>query len=290
LIVSGIQINSNDKNNENQKKVLYLLDQALDTRPDIIVLPEYTNYMGPLDNAYSNALSHNSIWHKQLSGFARINKIGLLAGLLLKTNNKKAASTVVYFDTEGVCHSVYEKLHLFDAHLDNNVNIRESDFLAAGTRVGIVSINKVTCGVALCYDLRFPELFRRLAVKNARIIFVPAAFTQTTGEAHWEILIRARAIENQVFIIAINQVGEYYNGNISYGMSMIVDPWGRVLVRAPAYGEDSVPNGIVPVKSPAYRERPGELIISAPLDLSYQDKVRQNLPCLSHRREDLFSF
>lgn len=273
MVIAGIQINSNNKNEENLKKIFYLLEKALDIGPDIIVLPEYTNYMGPLDGAYTHALPKKSIWHKQLSGFAKINKVGIIIGLLLKTKDKKTASSVLYFDKEGIYRNVYQKIHLFDVNLDNKVTIRESEFLNPGNGLEVLTINKISCGFALCYDLRFPEFFRRLVIKNARIIFVPAAFTDITGKAHWEILVRARAIENQVFIIAVNQVGEYIKGKTSYGMSMIVDPWGTVLARAPASGET----------------RGGD-IISATLDFSYQDRVRQDLPCLSHRREDLFRF
>lgn len=271
MVVAGIQINSNNKSEENLKKVFYLLEKALDFKPDIIVLPEYTNYLGPLYKAYTHALSKNSIWHKQLSGFAKINNVGLIIGLLVKTEDDKAASSILYFNKEGMCKNICQKLHLFDVHLNNEINIMESEFLSRGMKPGLVMINKTTCGFALCYDLRFPELFRRLAVKNARIIFVPAAFTHITGKAHWEILVRARAIENQVFMIAVNQVGEYIKGKSSYGMSMIVDPWGKILTSAPVYGNNQ-----------------SEAVISATLDFSYQDRVRQSLPCLSHRREDLF--
>ncbi|MBN2534448.1 MAG: hypothetical protein JXB88_16305 [Spirochaetales bacterium] len=271
MIIAGIQINSNNRSEENLKKVFYLLEKAMDMEPDIIVLPEYTNYIGPLDKAYSSGLTKTSIWHKQLSGFAKINNVGIIAGLLLKAKDKKVSSSVLYFDKEGTWRDVYQKLHLFDAVLDNKVNVRESEFLSPGPGLEVFTINKIPCGFAVCYDLRFPELFRRFTLQKARIIFVPAAFTHTTGKAHWEILVRARAIENQVFIIAINQVGEHIKGKISYGMSMIVDPWGTILARAPAAGEDGQ-----------------ETIITATLDFPYQDSVRENMPCLSHRREDLF--
>jgi deaminated glutathione amidase len=271
LIVTAIQINSNNNSNENLKKVCSLLEGALDTGPDIIVLPEYINYMGPLDTCSSHALPEKSIWHERLSRFAQQNRVGIIAGLLMKTKNNKASSAVLYVDKDGNPLEIYKKLHLFDINLDNHMTIRESDFLIPGTDPALITIGQVSCGFALCYDLRFPELFRRMTIKNARIIFLPAAFTNTTGKAHWEILVRARAIENQVFVVAVNQTGKYPAGNISYGMSMIVDPWGTILAKAPAYDES-----------------PGETIISANLNFSYQDKVRQNMPCLSHRREDLF--
>jgi len=271
LVVAAIQINSNNNSKENLKKVLYFMDMALDVNPDIIVLPEYTNYMGPLDKALPHGLSKKSMWHKTLSGFAKMNNTGLVVGLLLKADNGKASSSVLYFNKKGICRSSYQKLHLFDVNLEDTVVFRESDYLSPGSDPGIFSIDKLTCGVALCYDLRFPELFRDLVAKNARVIFLPAAFTDVTGEAHWEILVRARAIENQVYMIAVNQVGNFMKEKASYGMSMIVDPWGTVIAKAPGLQDDKC-----------------ETIISASLDFSYQDTVRKKLPCLSHIRKDIF--
>jgi predicted amidohydrolase len=151
---------------------------------------------------------------------------------------------------------------LFDVDLPDRVTIKESDAKAGGREVVWAETRFGTIGLTICYDLRFPELYRRLAFAGAKIITIPSAFTFPTGEAHWEVLLRARAIENQVFIIAPGQFGPNLHGFSDYGNSMIVDPWGRVLARA----SDQ------------------EGVVLAPLDIDYLDRVRRELPALSHAR------
>ncbi|MBN2442537.1 MAG: hypothetical protein JXJ04_14375 [Spirochaetales bacterium] len=271
MVIAGIQLNSTDNGEENLKKVFYFLERALKLRPDIIVLPEYTNYMGSLKSSFSHALPKTSEWYEKLSGFARINRVGLIIGLLLKGTDKKSTSSLVYFDNQGILRHTYNKLHLFDVVIDKKVSYCESAYLMPGNKPGMSVINEIPCGFALCYDLRFPEVFRFFSANKRRIIFLPSAFTETTGKDHWEVLVRARAIENQVFMIAINQVGIYDSDKASYGKSMIVDPWGTILAQAPGMEESE-----------------NECIISASPDFTMQDHVRKKIPCLLHRRRDLF--
>jgi predicted amidohydrolase len=160
--------------------------------------------------------------------------------------------------------AVYRKIHMFDVEV-GGVEYRESEHSEpAGEIVLSETANGVGLGLTICYDLRFPELYRILALRGARIVTVPANFTRVTGEAHWEVLLRARAIENQVFVIAPGQGRRPGPEGDSYGNSMIVDPWGEVLARAPAEGEH---------------------VISAELDLARLDEVREKLPSLANRVE-----
>jgi deaminated glutathione amidase len=271
LIVTGIQINSNAQCEENLSKVLLYLEKARASQPDIIVLPEYSNYMGPLENAYSHGLTDGSRWHRQLSHFAKQNKVGIIAGLLLRAGDHKSTSSLIFFNKHGIQQSIYTKLHLFDIQIDAQVTFNESTYLQPGKSPVITEIDGIPCGFAICYDLRFPGFFRYLSEQKVRVIFVPAAFTEKTGKAHWELLVRTRALENQVFVVAVNQVGTYAGDKASYGHSMIVDPWGAILARAPGNKNES-----------------GEGLFTASLDFSYQDTIREKLPCLSHRREDLW--
>jgi predicted amidohydrolase len=158
--------------------------------------------------------------------------------------------------------AVYRKIHLFDVDLPGRVTIKESDAKIPGTEVVTAATTLGAVGLTVCYDLRFPELYRRLAFAGARILTIPSAFTFPTGEAHWDVLIRARAIENQCYVIAPAQFGANVHGFSDYGNSMIVDPWGRVLARA----------------------SDNEGVVIAPIDMDYLERVRRELPSLAHAR------
>jgi predicted amidohydrolase len=178
-------------------------------------------------------------------------------------NSNKIYNTSVLFDPHGQELARYRKIHLFDATLPNGRSYRESDYVAPGAEIVTAKTEFGEVGLSVCYDLRFPELYRKLTNGGAtRLIFIPSNFTLMTGKDHWLPLLRARAIENQVYIIAPNQHGEKYGGRASYGKSAIIDPWGSVIALAP--------------------DR--EAVITAEIDFAYQDQVRAALPCLSHAR------
>ena len=158
----------------------------------------------------------------------------------------------------------YRKLHLFDVDVDGN-RYRESDTMSAGEDVVLTKLGDVPVGLTICYDLRFPELYRRLGAGGARVITAPSAFTFETGKDHWDLLVRTRAVENQVFVLAAAQVGSHPPGLACYGNAMIVDPWGTVLARAPE----------------------SEGVFVADLDFEHQDRIRASLPALSHRRTEI---
>jgi predicted amidohydrolase len=174
-------------------------------------------------------------------------------------------NTSIALSPEGEIVARYRKLHLFDVEVDGKV-YEESATVERGGDVVVANLGRAAVGLSICYDLRFPELYRRLAHRGARLVTVPAAFTAETGKDHWEVLLRARAIENQVFVLAAAQCGSHPPANACYGNAMVVDPWGVVLARA------------------GYREG----VVVADLDFGEQERVRRTLPALQHRREDLF--
>jgi len=204
-----------------------------------------------------------------LAQIARRHRLWLVGGSYLESapGQPRLFNTCLAFSPDGEIVARYRKLHLFDVEVDG-YSYRESATMAAGDETVATELCGVKVGLTICYDLRFPELYRHLAVGGARIITVPSAFTRETGKDHWEILLRSRALENQVFILAAAQVGNHPPGRACYGNALIADPWGVVLARA------------------GYQE----CVVTAELDLEYQEQVRKELPSLEHRRTDLFAF
>jgi deaminated glutathione amidase len=187
-----------------------------------------------------------------------------LAGSILEeiSNSERAYNTSLLFAPSGKQIARYRKIHLFDVDLPNGVSLRESQTRAHGESPEVVKTELGAMGLTVCYDVRFPELYRRLAEQGAELIFVPSAFTAYTGAAHWETLLRARAIENQAYIIAPDQFGKTANSFETHGHSMIIDPWGRIIAELP--------------------DGPG--VITATIDFDYLAKIRAELPALNHRR------
>lgn len=196
--------------------------------------------------------------------------IDLVAGSISERvpGEAKLRNTSVHVGPDGEMRAAYRKLHLFDVEVGGRT-YRESDAEQAGEEIVVSRLADGTCvGLTVCYDLRFPELHRALAVRGARILLVPSAFTRATTRAHWEVLLRARAIENACFVVAANQAGEHVEGLVSGGRSMIVDPWGEVLAAA---GEE------------------GEAVVTADLDPARVDEVRSRIPVLDHRRPEVYA-
>jgi predicted amidohydrolase len=177
-----------------------------------------------------------------------------------RERHEKLGNTSVHVGPDGELRAVYRKIHMFDVTVEGK-EYRESASQEAGTELVTSEAQGVPLGLTVCYDLRFPELYRILAVRAARVLILPAAFTKVTGAAHWDVLIRARAIENQAFVVAADQIGIHPPDNESFGGSQIVDPWGEVLARAPDE----------------------ECFVAAELDLDRQDEVRRSLPSLANR-------
>lgn len=236
--------------------------------PHIVVLPECCLLFGASDKAQlalAKKAANNNYLIKQLSDLAKTYEVTLVAGSMpvYQAETDKFANSSLIFSPQGELISSYQKLHLFDVEVDDSEkNYCESRFTQAGKQTVVTSTQGVNIGQTICYDLRFPELYRKLTVDGAQVITVPSAFTKVTGKAHWETLLRARAIENQVFIIAAGQQGIHQNGRETWGHSMIISPWGDVLT--------CLPEGVG--------------AISVEVDMAELDKVRQAIPVAKHNQ------
>jgi predicted amidohydrolase len=264
LRVAAVQLNATADQAVNLAVADRLTRAAASDGATLIVLPEKWTAMGAEDDlrAAAEPLDGAAIgWARSV---ARELGVDLVAGSILErvSGQDKLANTSVHVDPQGELKAVYRKVHMFDVEVGGR-SYRESELEQAGEEIVLSrTADGVDLGLSICYDLRFPELYRILAVRGARVIVVPAAFTLATTRDHWETLVRARAIENQAFVIAANQVGSHPAGQHSGGRSMIVDPWGVVLAQAP----DS------------------EAHIVAELDLDRQREIRASLPSLANRR------
>jgi predicted amidohydrolase len=262
--VAAVQLNSTADTAANLAAADRLTRAAAADGARLIVLPEKWTVIGTDEQLHAGAetLDGPAIFWARAT--ARELGVDLVAGSIAERlkGQEKLANTSVHVDPEGELRAVYRKVHMFDVEIDGRL-YRESDVERAGEEiVSSVTSEGVELGLAICYDLRFPELFRILAVRGARVIVLPSAFTLPTTRDHWETLIRARAIENQTFVIAANQVGPHPGGQRSGGRSMIVDPWGVVLAQAP--------------------DTEGYAV--AELDLAHQREIRGRLPSLANRR------
>jgi deaminated glutathione amidase len=230
----------------------------------VVALPEVFIWRGNKGEEIKSAEPIPGPTSQELANLARELGIYLLGGSILEevSGSEKAYNTSLLFGPQGNLLASYRKIHLFDVDLEQGVSVRESDTRAFGDTIVVAATELCPMGLTICYDIRFPELYRGLATQGAQLIFVPSAFTAYTGKAHWEPLLRARAIENQVYVIAPGQFGKSTKSFETHGHSMIVDPWGKIL------GE--LPDG------------PG--IVMAEIDLDYLAKIRAELPALKHVR------
>ena len=260
---ASIQLNSNPEKDRNLAIAGSLMHDAAADGANLIVLPEKFNVLGSPEELHAGAEPVPGQTTEWAGDLCRELDVWLVAGSIVERveGDDKLRNTSVLMGPDGAVHATYRKIHLFDVEVEGMV-YRESDAEAPGDEVVVADVDGVELGMAVCYDLRFPELFRIMAVRGARVVSLPAAFTVPTGRAHWEILLRARAIENQAFVIAAGQIGKHPPDHESYGHSMIVDPWGVVLAEAP----DEVG------------------FIAADLDLDAQRGVREKLPSLANRR------
>jgi predicted amidohydrolase len=260
---AAVQLNSTDQYDQNLEIAEELVRAAAADGSELVVLPEKWTVLGPPEALRSAAQPLDGPALRAASSWARELEIYLLAGSISESvrGQRKLANTSVLFGPDGSRRAVYRKIHMFDVDIEGT-SYRESEVEEPGDQIVVADAGGARVGLTVCYDLRFPELFRILALREARLITVPAAFTERTGRDHWEVLVRARAIENLVFVVAAGQIGAAPPHYKSFGRSMIVDPWGVVLTQAP----DT------------------ECFISADLDLSIQDEMRASLPSLQNRR------
>lgn len=248
---------------DNLHQVEQLMFQARDAQADLVLLPENFAFMGLHDTDklhIGEVYGQGSIQHK-ISQLAKLLGLWVIAGTIpLKSTGSKVRASCLVFDEQGKCAARYDKIHLFDVHVSSDESYQESSSIESGEDLVLIDTPIGKIGLTICYDLRFPELYQQLMFQGAQLFTIPSAFTAATGIAHWEVLLRARAIENLCYVLAANQGGIHENGRTTYGHSMIVDSWGNVLSH----------------------KKTGSGIVIADIDLKSQQQLRQKFPCLDH--------
>ena len=268
LKMAAVQMNSRDDKAVNLDAALGLIDRAAAAGARFVALPEVWTYLGPADGNRRHAEPIPGPTVELLAERARRHRIYLHAGSMyeLRAGESLVRNTTAVLAPDGQLIATYSKIHMFDVVLDGVASYEESATVAPGDELVTFDVDGVTVGLAICYDLRFPELFRILALRGADVIVLPAAFTMTTGKDHWEVLLRARAIENGVYMVAPAQIGQHPPGNWCYGRSLIVDPWGTVLATAPDL----------------------ETVVVADIDLDQVQRVRRQVPSLANRMPERY--
>ncbi|MHA6258868.1 carbon-nitrogen hydrolase family protein [Sporosarcina sp. CAU 1771] len=266
--IAVVQLNTRDDKQENLRKTATFIEQAAESGAELVSLPEYFNFMGPESEKPKNAEQIPSgETTTLLCGLAKKHGIYIHAGSILEEYTaEKSYNTSLMIGPDGEVLETYRKIHLFDIGIEGQATYKESDTVQSGDTPVFVDLPVGKAGLSICYDLRFPELFRNYALNGAKVLFIPAAFTLYTGMLHWEVLLRARAIENQCYVIAAGQFGTNQPGKACYGNSMIIDPWGTVIARSPE----------------------GEGFVIADIDGTTVEKARESIPCLNHRRPKVY--
>jgi omega-amidase len=256
-----------DNKDSNIKKALEMIKTAARNKSDIVILPEMFNC--PYDNSkfkrYAEEID-NSKTLKAISNVAEEFNIYIVAGSIPELDNNKLYNSSFIFNRNGEIIGSHRKMHLFDIDIPGKIIFKESETLSPGNQITVVDTEFCKIGVAICYDMRFPELLRVMTLKGAELVVIPGAFNMTTGPAHWETLVRARAIDNQLYVAAASPAKNKELSYVAYGNSMVADPWGEVLARASE----------------------NEEIIYTDINLSRVKEVREELPVLKNSRHDIY--
>ena len=262
--IAALQLTSGPDKAQNLATADRLVRRAAKAGASLVGLPENVAWMGPEEERAGAAEALGGPTLQRLAALAKELAITLLAGSVLETGapGGRLYNTSVLFGPSGETLGVYRKIHLFDVEVGDGASYRESAAVAPGSEVVVADAPLGRVGMSVCYDLRFPELYRQCAKEGAVLLTVPSAFTLITGKDHWEVLLRARAIENQAFVLAPAQWGRHSEKRQTYGHAMVVDPWGLVVAMA----------------------SDGEGFALAEVDLERLAQVRRSLPALSHRR------
>jgi predicted amidohydrolase len=268
LRVACVQLTSRADKAANIEKAEGLVARAAATGADVVLLPEKWNAIGDpevLHRAAETLGEGESV--EAMAGWAKQHGITLVGGSITerREGREKLSNTSLVFASDGSITGIYRKIHMFDVEVGGHV-YRESDAEEPGDEPVVVDVEGWPMGLTVCYDVRFPELYRILALHGAEVVTVPAHFTLYTGRDHWELLLRARAVENQYYVVAAAQIGETLPGRLSYGRSLIADPWGTVIACAPDE----------------------ETVISAELDRRRLEEVRAKLPSLASRQASAY--
>ena len=261
--VAVCQLNARDDRAQNLAVARDLLARAAAAGAELAVLPEYVDYLGPAESA-PKPEPIDGEFAEFFGAAARELGIWVHAGSFHEAgpDERRTYNTSLIFNPTGDLAATYRKIHLYDVEIPGRVSYKKSRSVAPGGETVVTEIAGVPTGLSICYDLRFPELYRRLAIDGAKMIVVPAAFMLHTGRDHWEVLLRARAIESQCYVVAAGQIGDHEPRRTCFGRSMIIDPWGTVVAQAP----DTVG------------------IVTAEIDLDRLDQIRTELPSLANRR------
>ena len=269
ITAAAIQMSSTPDKGENLEAAERLIRAAVASGAELVALPELWSCHG-LEQVYrENAEPVPGPTTEFLGALARELSVYVLGGSILEgdASSDRLHNTSSFFGPDGELAAVYRKIHLFDVKAPDR-DYLESKTIAPGSRIVTAKAGAATLGLSVCYDLRFPELYRLLALRGAEVLAVPAAFTLQTGKDHWELLLRARAVENQAFVLAPAQWGQKADGRWTYGRSMIVDPWGTVLAQCPDCDGHAL----------------------AALDLDYLDRFREEFPALEDRRPEAYDW
>jgi len=262
-----VQMNTRNDKVKNLASAEHLIGRLAGQGAELVLLPEHFNFLGAEKDKPQNAeelATSPSLSH--LRQLAVDHAIHIHCGSLLERAGSDIHNTAVVFDPAGEIVASYRKIHLFDVEIPGGRKYLESESITSGSDIVTFTIGDITFGLATCYDLRFPELFRELAGQGAQVILLPAAFTMMTGKDHWELLLRARAVENLCYMAAAGQYGSAPPTHESYGRSMVVDPWGVVVAQA---GD-------------------GVTTVMADVDMKRLQQIRTTFPALDHVRRDIF--
>ncbi len=263
-LLGAVQMTSTADRAKNLATALRLVQEAADLGAKLVGLPENFAFMGREEDRIAGAETLDGPTLAALRDVARARKVYVLAGSIAEKveQPRKTANTSVLVADDGSIAAVYRKIHLFDVNIPDGARYAESETVVPGDRAVIAPTPLGRIGLTVCYDLRFPELYRALATLGAELVCIPSAFTLFTGKDHWEVLVRARAIENLAYVLAPAQVGRHSSTRVTYGNAMIVDPWGVVLARCPD----------------------GEGVCVAPFRRERLEQTRRELPALKHRK------
>ncbi len=266
-IVAAVQMSSGSDKEKNIRLAVDLVNEAARNGARMVALPELFGWQGSSREISAASETIPGPTSTYMARLAATLKIFLLCGSVLEQNPRghRPYNTSFLINPAGRITGLYRKLHLFKVRMPNGAVLNEKAAYTAGTGITTAPTPLGRLGFSICYDLRFPELYRAMVGRGAAIIAVPSSFTFATGKAHWEVLLRARAIENQVYIVAPNQHGTDPQGTKRYGHSMIIDPWGNILAS----------------------RREGNGVIYAEIDPEFLKQTRKNLPCLRQRRKDV---
>lgn len=251
---------------QNLQKAETMIREAVSKGADIVALPEMFNcpYSNKFFPEFAESFPGKTV--NKLSALAKELKVYIIGGSIPELDKDTIYNTSYSFDRSGQVIGRHRKVHLFDIDIEDNIKFKESDILGRGNDMTVIETEFGKIGVAICYDMRFPEMMRLMALAGANMIIVPAAFNMTTGPAHWDLTIRARALDNQVYYMAVSPARNLEASYHAYGYSAIASPWGEIIAQADEK----------------------ETIVYGDIDLEYVKKIRQQLPLLKHRRTDVY--